>query len=45
MVVAKSLPEHYRAAIHSPAWCGLRFGELIELRRKDVHTVNGLHGD
>ena len=41
MVVAKSLPEHYRAAIHVAAWCGLRFGELIELRRKDVHTVGG----
>lgn len=38
-VVAKSLPEHYRAAVHVAAWCGLRFGELIELPRKDVHTV------
>jgi integrase len=38
-VVAKSVPEHYRAAVHVAAWCGLRFGELIELRRKDVHTV------
>jgi integrase len=37
-VVAKSVPEHYRAAVHVLAWCGLRFGELIELRRKDVHT-------
>jgi integrase len=41
MVVAKSVPEHYRVAVHVAAWCGLRFGELIELRRKDVHVVGG----
>jgi integrase len=40
-VVAKAVPEHYRTAVHIAAWCGLRFGELIELRRKDVHEVNG----
>ncbi|MGO9927028.1 MAG: tyrosine-type recombinase/integrase [Mycobacterium sp.] len=40
-VVAKSVPEHYRVAVHVAAWCGLRFGELIELRRKDVHAVCG----
>jgi integrase len=40
-VVAKSLPEHYRVAVHVAAWCGLRFGEMIELRRKGIHTVNG----
>jgi integrase len=38
-VVAKSLPERYRVAVYVAAWCGLRFGELIELRRKDIHTV------
>jgi integrase len=36
--VAESAPEAYRAAVPVAAWCGLRFGELIELRRKDVHT-------
>jgi integrase len=39
--VAEAAPETYRAAVPVAAWCGLRFGELIELRRKDVHT-NGL---
>jgi integrase len=39
--VAESAPETYRAAVPVAAWCGLRFGELIELRRKDIHTVNG----
>jgi integrase len=36
--VAESAPEAYRAAVHVAAWCGLRFGELIELRRKDTHN-------
>ncbi|MEB3023910.1 tyrosine-type recombinase/integrase, partial [[Mycobacterium] crassicus] len=39
--VAESVPEAYRAAVPLTAWCGLRFGELIELRRKDVHTYGG----
>jgi integrase len=36
--VAEKVPETYRAAVAVAAWCGLRFGELIELRRKDIHT-------
>jgi integrase len=36
--VAESVPETYRAAVAVAAWCGLRFGELIELRRKDIHS-------
>jgi integrase len=39
--VAESVPERYRAAVAVAAWCGLRFGELSELRRKDVHTDRG----
>ena len=39
--VAESAPETYRAAVPVAAWCGLRFGELIELRRKDVHDSDG----
>jgi integrase len=39
VTVSESLPEKYRAAVFVAAWCGLRFGELIELRRKDVHTA------
>lgn len=37
--VAEEVPEQYRAAVPVAAWCGLRFGELIELRRKDVHVA------
>ncbi|MEB3048991.1 site-specific integrase [Mycolicibacter sp. MYC123] len=36
--VAESVPEKYRVAVPLAAWCGLRFGELIELRRKDIQT-------
>jgi integrase len=36
--VAEKVPERYRAAVPVAAWCGLRFGELIELRRKDIHN-------
>jgi integrase len=36
--VAESVPETYRAAVPLAAWCGLRFGELVELRRNDIHT-------
>ncbi|WP_460356375.1 site-specific integrase [Mycobacterium sp. ZZG] len=39
--VAESAPAQYRAAVPLAAWCGLRFGELIELRRKDVADVDG----
>jgi integrase len=34
--VYESVPEAYRVAVLVKAWCGLRFGELIELRRKDI---------
>jgi integrase len=40
-VVAGVVPEKYRAAVLVTAWCGLRFGELIELRRRDVQTISG----
>ncbi|OBG89401.1 integrase [Mycobacterium sp. E802] len=36
--VAESLPEHYRVALYVSAWCGVRSGELFELRRKDIHV-------
>lgn len=37
--VAEEFPEHYRAAVYVAAWCGVRFGELSELRRKDIHAI------
>ena len=34
-VAVSSMPPRYRAMALLAAWCGLRFGELIELRRRD----------
>lgn len=35
-IVAAEVLEHYRVAVYILAWTSVRFGELIELRRKDV---------
>ncbi|TPG31657.1 tyrosine-type recombinase/integrase [Mycolicibacterium hodleri] len=34
-----AMPEQYRAMVLLAAWCGARFGELTELRRKDVVII------
>ncbi len=34
--ITEAMPDAYRAAVLLAAWCGLRFGEVAELRRKDV---------
>jgi integrase len=34
--IATEIPEKYRAMVLLASWCALRFGELTELRRKDV---------
>jgi integrase len=34
--IAAHMPDRLRLAVLLAAWCGLRFGELIELRRQDV---------
>jgi integrase len=33
------MPEQYRALILLASWCALRFGELTELRRKDIELT------
>ena len=40
--LVKAAPERYRAMMLLAAWCGLRFGELTELRRGDVNTKDGI---
>lgn len=37
-----AMPQRYHAFVLIAAWCGLRFGELSELRRKDIDLVNGI---
>lgn len=41
-VIAAAMPEKYQVLVLLAAWCGLRFGELTELRRKDIDLNNGL---
>lgn len=40
--IRKATPERRRLMIDLAAWCGLRFGEVAELRRKDIDTKRGL---
>ena len=40
-VMVAAVPERYQALLLLAAWCGLRFGELTELRRKDVDLEHG----
>lgn len=34
--LVEAMPDRYRPMVLLAAWCGLRFGELTELRRKDI---------
>ncbi len=36
-----AMPTRYQCMILLAAWCGLRFGELTELRRQDMDLKNG----
>jgi integrase len=40
-VIVAAMPERLRAMVLLAAWCGLRFGELAELRRSDVDLTAG----
>jgi integrase len=38
--ITEKMPEQYRAMVLLASWCALRFGELTELRRRDVIIVD-----
>ena len=40
--IVTAMPARYRAMVLLASWCGLRFGELAELRRTDVDTKIGV---
>ena len=40
--IAASMPERYRLMVQLAAWCAIRFGELTELRRKDIDLRHGV---
>lgn len=37
--ITNEMPEQYQAMVLLAAWCALRFGELTELRRRDIIIV------
>lgn len=41
-VLVRATPEHLKAAVLIGAWCGLRFGEIFELRRGDLELDRGI---
>jgi integrase len=40
-VLVANMPEHLQLMMLLATWCGLRFGELVELRRNDIDLKNG----
>lgn len=38
-IITEEMPDRYQAMVLLAAWCALRFGELTELRRKDIIIV------
>ncbi len=40
--LVEATPAAYQAMILLASWCALRFGELTELRRKDIHLDTGV---
>ncbi len=38
-IIAEEMPDRYRAMVLLASWCALRFGELTELRRRDITIV------
>jgi integrase len=40
--LVEAMPAKYKLGVLLSAWCGLRFGELTELRRKDVDVKAGV---
>lgn len=40
--LVQAMPAKYKTLTLLTAWCGLRFGELVELRRDDVDAKNGV---
>lgn len=41
-IIVATVPEKYRLMVQFASFCALRFGELIELRRKDIDLAAGV---
>ncbi|MEO5749028.1 MAG: site-specific integrase [Ornithinibacter sp.] len=35
-VIVDAMPEQFRAVVHLGAWCAMRSGKILELRRRDI---------
>jgi integrase len=42
--ITEAMPEQYQAMVLLAGWCALRFGELTELRRKDITLAGHVYG-
>jgi integrase len=42
--IVAAMPEQYQAMILLASWCALRFGELTELRRRDIELAQHTEG-
>ncbi len=40
--LVSAMPQRYQPMVLLASWCALRFGELIELRRRDIDLDNGV---
>ena len=40
--IVEAMPDEYRVMTLLAAWCAMRFGELVELRRKDIDLAKGV---
>ena len=40
--ITENMPDRYRLMVLLAGWCALRFGELIELRRRDIDVTEGV---
>ncbi|HEX2857073.1 MAG TPA: tyrosine-type recombinase/integrase [Propionibacteriaceae bacterium] len=43
--IAAAMPRRYGLMVHLAAWCALRYGELAELRRSDLHLTRDRAGN
>ncbi|OZE26166.1 site-specific integrase [Rhodococcus sp. 05-2255-1e] len=41
-VIVEEMPERLRVMVLLASWCAMRYGELSELRRKDVEVIHGV---
>lgn len=41
-LIVEAMPERLRMMVQLATWCALRYGELAELRRRDIDLANGV---